>query len=58
LYYKRGQNWVEVDAETPYPMMEDELNRIVFTPVTTTAMKLEVQLQEKYSAGLHEWTVR
>lgn len=58
LYYKRGQNWVEVDAETPYPMMEDELNRIVFTPVTTTAMKLEVQLQEKYSAGLHEWTVK
>ncbi|MBW6534264.1 MAG: glycoside hydrolase family 127 protein [Mariniphaga sp.] len=58
LYYKRGQNWVEVDAETPYPMMEDELNRIVFSPVTTTAMKLEVLLSEKYSAGLHEWTVK
>jgi hypothetical protein len=58
LYYKRGQNWVEVDAETPYPMMEDELNRIVFTPVTTTAMKLEVQLSEEYSVGLHEWTVK
>ncbi|SHI31869.1 hypothetical protein SAMN05444280_10181 [Tangfeifania diversioriginum] len=57
LYYKRGQKWVEVDAETPYPLMEDELNRVVFSPVTTSAMKLEVQLQEEYSTGLHEWTV-
>lgn len=58
LYYRLGQNWVEVDAETPYPIMEDEMNRVVFTPVTTTAMKLEVQLSEEYSAGLHEWTVK
>jgi len=58
IYYKRGQNWVEVDAETPYPIMEDEMNRIVFTPVTTNALKLEVQLSEEYSAGLHEWTVK
>ena len=58
LYYKSGQNWVEVDAETPYPMMEDELTRIAFTPVTTTAMKLEVQLSEESSAGVHEWTVK
>ena len=58
LYYKRGQNWVEVDAETPYPMMEDEMNRIVFAPVTTNALKLEVQLSKEYSAGIHEWTVK
>jgi hypothetical protein len=58
LYYQRGQNWVEVDAETPYPLMEDELNRVVFTPVTTAAMKLEVQLSDENSAGLHEWTVK
>lgn len=58
LYYKRGQNWEEVDAETPYPMMEDELNRIVFAPVTTNALKLEVQLSKEYSAGIHEWTVK
>jgi DUF1680 family protein len=58
LYYKRGQNWEEVDAETPYPMMEDELNRIVFAPVTTNALKLEVQLSKEYSAGIYEWTVK
>jgi hypothetical protein len=57
LFYKSGESWVEVNAETPYPVMEDDWNKLVFDPVTTTALKLEVQLSEDYSAGLHEWIV-
>jgi hypothetical protein len=58
LFYKSGEKWIPVNAETPYPIIEDELNKLVFEPVTTTALKLEVRLQRNYSAGLHEWIVR
>jgi len=57
LYYKSGEKWVEVKGETPYPIIEDQLNKLVFEPVTTSALKLEVQLSKEYSAGLHEWIV-
>lgn len=57
LYYKSGKKWVEVNAETPYPIIEDRLNKLVFEPVTTSALKLEVQLSKEYSAGIHEWIV-
>jgi hypothetical protein len=57
LYYKSGNNWVEVKGETPYPIMEDDWNKLVFEPVTTSALKLEVQISDKFSAGLHEWVV-
>jgi hypothetical protein len=58
LFYKSGEKWIPVNAETPYPIIEDELNKLVFEPVTTTALKMEVRLQKHYSAGLHEWIVR
>lgn len=57
LYYKAGEKWVEVAGETPYPLIEDQLNKLVFEPVTTSALKLEIQLSKEYSAGLHEWIV-
>ena len=57
LYYKSGDKWVEVKGETPYPIMEDQLNKLAFEPVTTSALKLEVKLSKDYSAGLHEWIV-
>lgn len=57
LYYKSAGEWFPVEGETPYPIIEDDWNKFVFTPVTTSALKLEVQLSEEYSAGLHEWIV-
>lgn len=57
LYYNKGGKWLPVKTETPYPIIEDQLNKIVFEPVTTSALKLEVKLSKKYSAGIHEWIV-
>lgn len=58
LYYKSGEKWLEVKGETPYPIIEDQPNKLVFEPVTTSALKLEVTLSKEYSAGLHEWIVK
>ena len=37
--------------------IKDVLNNLTFDPVETDAVKLEVVMQEKYSAGLYEWTI-
>lgn len=58
MYYKSGEKWLEVSGETPYPIIEDQLNKLVFEPVTTDAVKLEVHLSKEYSAGVHEWMVK
>ncbi len=58
LYYKKGAEWVLVNNAMPYEIAKDKFNRIKFEPVTTTALKLEVQLPEKHSTGIHEWKVK
>lgn len=57
LYYQSGEKWLEVITDSPYPLEENKLNKLVFQPVKTTALKLEVVLSKDYSAGLHEWIV-
>ena len=57
LYYKEGTEWKPVNAKTPYTTAKDKYNTITFDPVTTTALKLEVQLPADNAAGIHEWIV-
>jgi hypothetical protein len=33
-------------------------NAISFRPVTTAALRIELTMQEKFSAGLQEWKVK
>ncbi|WP_162996337.1 glycoside hydrolase family 127 protein [Mucilaginibacter celer] len=57
LYLKDGQ-WVPVKNTTPYAVSKDAFNTVSFEPVTTTALKLEVQLPVDNSTGIHEWVVK
>jgi len=38
--------------------MIDQFNRVTFTPVAITALRIEVQLQAGWSGGILEWKVR
>ena len=58
LFYKKGSNWLPVRNPTQYGVEKDTYNHVKFTPVRTTALRLELQLQEKFSAGIHEWKVK
>ena len=58
IYYKKGNDWVPVTATSAYEIAKDKFNTVKFEPVTTTALKLEVQLPEKSSTGIHEWIVK
>ena len=57
LFYREGENWREVQGAANYRTELDQFNRVSFTPVETTGLKIEVQLQEEYSGGILEWRV-
>jgi hypothetical protein len=58
LLYDKGGKWVEVDKPSAYGVAGDKYNVTKFTLVTTGKLRLEIKLQEKWAAGLHEWRVR
>lgn len=59
LYYKdNAGQWQPVANPGEYTVRKGDANMVTFDSVTTTAMKLEVVLPEKNSAGVFEWTVR
>jgi DUF1680 family protein len=58
IYYKKGEDWVPVNNTSQYEVAKDRFNVVKFEPVQTTALKLEVQLPENHSTGIHEWKVK
>jgi len=50
-----GKEWRPVEAASPYGLEKDRLNPVAFQPVTTQALRLEVQLQPGVSGGILEW---
>ncbi len=57
LLYKDGDQWKPVEGVTSFGVKPDQFNRVTFTPVFTTALRLEVQLQPQYSGGILKWTM-
>ena len=57
LLYRDGEAWKPVEGAT-YGVLKDQPNRTTFPRVRTTALRLEVDLQKGWSAGLWEWKAR
>lgn len=57
IYYKKDGVWVPVKNTTAYEIAKDKYNTVQFEAVTTTALKLEVQLPVDNASGIHEWIV-
>jgi uncharacterized protein len=57
LFYQKGTSWIPVKNKTNYPVLKDQFCKVIFEPETTSGLKIEVQLPEKFSTGIHEWTV-
>ena len=59
IYYKDAQGqWQPVANADAYPVDKGAACTVNFTPVKTTAVKLEVKINERLSAGLYEWSVK
>jgi hypothetical protein len=48
--------WVPVSA-ADFGVKNDVWNQVSFSPVETTALRLEAQLQPNFSGGILEWKV-
>ena len=58
LYYKKDGEWVPVKNTSAYTVTKDNYDTVQFEPVTTTALKLEIQLPVDNATGIHEWIVK
>ena len=57
IQYRDGDRWVPVKTTGPYPVKLDAWCEVEFEPVTSDALRLVVQLQKDWAAGVHEWQV-
>lgn len=58
LLYRDGAAWKPVATAGPFGVAKDAWNAVTFAPVHTTALRLEVVMQPRVSAGVQEWKVR
>lgn len=57
LHRDDAGKWQAVEALTPYPIRKSEPVVLKFKPVTTAALRLEIDLPSGFSSGLYEWEV-
>ena len=57
LQWWDGAVWKPVEGVASYPTGKDSFNRVRFTPVRTTAIRLLATTQGRQSAGILEWRV-
>jgi hypothetical protein len=57
LFYRDAGQWKPVVNPSGYGCEANRYNRTTFDPVETDGLRLEIQLPEKFSAGIHEWRV-
>jgi len=57
-FSRSNGEWVAVKALDPYGVERDKYNTVRISPVKTDAIRLEIQLPEKFSTGIHEWRIK
>jgi DUF1680 family protein len=59
LLWLDGDTWkpVQLTRGSAYGTAPDRFNRVMFVPVTTRELKLEVKLKPAFSAGILEWSL-
>jgi DUF1680 family protein len=58
VLYRQGDQWVPVETRDTFGVTKDTYNIVRFTPITTTALRVEVVLPAAFSAGIQEWKVK
>ncbi len=57
LLYLDEHDWKEVPNPRKYEIDADRMIELKFDPVTTKGLRIEVQLRQGLSGGIHEWRV-
>jgi hypothetical protein len=54
VLYRKGGEWRPVVSPSAYGSLKDSSNEVRFSPVKTTGIRMEIRLQEGWSAGVYE----
>lgn len=57
LLERKGDAWAPVYGAGVFGVAKDSWNTVRFPAIETAALRIEVQLREKYSGGILEWRV-
>jgi hypothetical protein len=57
VFYHDGKSWKPVKASSGFGTKLNQFNSVEFEAVETSSLKLQVDLQQEYSAGIFEWKV-
>jgi DUF1680 family protein len=57
-YQTQDGAWRPVEGAPAYSVSTEKPSVVAFTPVTATAVRLDVQLRAGFSAGVYEWAVQ
>ncbi len=58
LLYRDGDDWKSIPNPSAYGVQKDRFNTVTFDEVTTSALRIEVGLQDGFSGGILEWRIR
>ncbi len=58
LLYRDGESWKPVQTQDSLGVAKDGYNGVTFEPVMASGLRIELQLQPKFSGGVLEWKVR
>ncbi len=58
LQYEKDGKWLDVSSKDTYGIAANCFNKVSFETVKTKKLRIEVQLQGKYSGGILEWAVK
>ena len=58
IQYKAGNEWKDTWTPDSWIIEKDKLSRVVFETVKTDSIRLVVEMQDGFSAGLYQWRVK
>ena len=58
LLWRDGSEWKPLEIDGQWGTEKNRYNGVRFKPVTTTGLRLEVDFQDGFSAGLQRWRVK
>jgi DUF1680 family protein len=57
ILYREGDRWIPVANTVPYVIEKDRSTPVSFEAVRTASLRIEIDLQAGFSAGIYEWKV-
>jgi len=58
ILWRDGAEWKPVETEDQWRTEKNRYNVVKFKPVTTTGLRLEIDFQDGFSAGVQRWRVK